>query len=253
MPLLGICAFLADQRRSSRRFLADRGVPAKFVWLSRQTITLGLPLLLFFTLLLGCSFSRRRCCRVLCSPIILRWARLSEVYAEAYAVVYLAFGVLGYVLIGIAVGPLLLDVLPQSAAGGAVQHLLLTAIFAVWCGLMWFWQVNWLWSVLPIPLALLLATRLRAADWLLERNNLRAWLRPGLALLIPAAALLVAVPLYRVYSVPLVDPGVFAGGVRQTLDRQNRRRWISAERRSRYRRRYSTRRLCLRKGKEPVN
>ncbi len=36
---------------------------------------------------------------------------------------------------------------------------------------------------------------------------MRAWLRPALALLIPAAALLLAVPLYRVYSVPLVDPG----------------------------------------------
>ena len=36
---------------------------------------------------------------------------------------------------------------------------------------MLFWGVNWLWSVLPIPIALLAATRLRTRDWLLERNT----------------------------------------------------------------------------------
>ncbi|MGB7736470.1 MAG: hypothetical protein WBL72_22530 [Thermoguttaceae bacterium] len=206
VPLLGICAFLADQRRSSRRFLADHGVPAKYVWLSRQTITLGLPLLMFFTLLLALFFLASA---LLPSPLqsdIIRWARLSEVYAEAYTLFYFAVGVLGCVLIGVAVGQCCSMFLRSPLLAGLFS-LLLTALFAVWCGLMWFWQVNWLWSVLPIPVALLAATRLRAADWLLERNTLRAWLRPVLALLIPAAALLLAVPLYRVYSVPLVDPG----------------------------------------------
>ena len=41
IPLLGFFAFLADQRRRSFRFLADRGVPPKYVWLSRQLTALG--------------------------------------------------------------------------------------------------------------------------------------------------------------------------------------------------------------------
>ena len=40
-----------------------------------------------------------------------------------------------------------------------------------------------------------------------ERNNLRAWLRPASALIVTPRAVLVAVPLYRVYTVPEVDPG----------------------------------------------
>ena len=75
----------------------------------------------------------------------------------------------------------LLDVLSQRHSGRAVQRAF-GRILAAWWGLMLFWHVNWLWSVLPIPLALLLATRLRTANWLLERNTLRAWLLPGLVL-----------------------------------------------------------------------
>ena len=131
VPLLGICAFLADQRRSSRRFLADHGVPAKYVRLSRQTITLGLPLLMFFTLLLALFFLASA---PLPSPLqsdIIRWARLSEVYAEAYTLFYFAVGVLGCVLIGVAVGqccsmflrsPLLAGLF-QSAADGPLRCL----------------------------------------------------------------------------------------------------------------------------------
>ena len=72
---------------------------------------------------------------------------------------------------------------------------------------MWVWQVSWLWSVLPIPSVLLLASRLRTRNWLLERNTLRAWLPPLLVLLVPAAAILTAVPLYRVYGIPSINPG----------------------------------------------
>lgn len=66
--------------------------------------------------------------------------------------------------------------------------------------------MSWIWSVAPIPLILLLGTWLGAPDWLLERDILRAWLRPALALILPAAALLTAVLLYRIYQIPAVDP-----------------------------------------------
>ena len=51
--MLTACAFLADQRGRRFRFLAERGVPPKYVWLSRQLVLLVptvvvLPVLLFF-------------------------------------------------------------------------------------------------------------------------------------------------------------------------------------------------------------
>ncbi|MGA2258086.1 MAG: hypothetical protein ABSG53_25760, partial [Thermoguttaceae bacterium] len=60
---------------------------------------------------------------------------------------------------------------------------------------------------LPIPLALLLATWLRTPHWLVDRNTLRAWAPMGLALAVPAVILFTAVPLFRAYEIPLVDPG----------------------------------------------
>ena len=48
---------------------------------------------------------------------------------------------------------------------------------------------------------------LRAPSWLAEHNTLRAWLPVALVLLLPAATLLTAVPLYRAYQIPAVDVG----------------------------------------------
>ena len=94
----------------------------------------------------------------------------------------------------------------RSPILAGIFSMLLTYLLAIWCALMLFWHVNWLWSILPIPAALLLATRLHTADWLLDRNGPRTWFRPGLALLIPAVALSIAVPLYRIYQVPVLCP-----------------------------------------------
>ena len=131
------------------------------------------------SLLLGLFFLVSACCRVRCRSDLLRWARLSEVYAETYALVYLVFGVLGYVMLGIAAGQFC-SMFFRSPLLAGLFSIVLTAVLAAWCGLMFFWQVNWLWSVLPIPLALLLATRLHTADWLLERQQLASVAAAGL-------------------------------------------------------------------------
>jgi hypothetical protein len=94
---------------------------------------------------------------------------------------------------------------------------LLAAVLNLWYGLMWLYGFSWFWSVLPIPLALLLATRLRTPHWLVERNTVRAWLPTALALFVPAAALLIAVPLYREYQIPDVRPGFSPGEYERPL------------------------------------
>lgn len=59
----------------------------------------------------------------------------------------------------------------------------------------------------PIPVVLLVATRVRTPAWLRERGGLRGWLPMGLVLAVPTAAILTAVPLYRAYEIPVVSPG----------------------------------------------
>ncbi len=205
VPLLGLCAFHADQWRRGFRFLANRGVPPGYVWLSRQLIAFGPPALL---LILPLAI-------FLVAPLLLpdpvpsgplQWVRLSEFYAGPGLIGYYALTVFGYVVLGITVGQLTSMLLRSGFLAGVVS-LLVTSLLAGWWWLMCLWGVNWLWSVLPIPAVLLLATRLRTRDWLLERNSLRAWLPPALVLLLPTAAILTAIPLYRVYSVPAIDPG----------------------------------------------
>ena len=71
---------------------------------------------------------------------------------------------------------------------------------------MFFWRVPWWWSIAPWPFLLLLLTWLRTPTWLLERRDFHSALRRA-AVLLPAIAIVLAVPFYRVFSVPEVDPG----------------------------------------------
>ncbi|MEN6451553.1 MAG: hypothetical protein ABFC96_13760 [Thermoguttaceae bacterium] len=190
-PLLGACAFSGDQTGCGFRFLAVHGVSPRCVWLSR----LLLPLTFSFAIAPVLSF--------------VLWALFarspdSELQTLTFADVFPH--VLGYMFLGFSAGQFIAIIFRSSLLAGLFS-LLLTAPLTAWCALMIYLGVGWWWSALPIPLALLLATRLRVADWLIERNSPRAWRRPAFAILIPTAALLTAVPLYRAYEFPRVDPG----------------------------------------------
>ncbi|MCL2346627.1 MAG: ABC transporter permease [Planctomycetaceae bacterium] len=65
------------------------------------------------------------------------------------------------------------------------------------------------WAVWPMLLACLVASRLRAANWQRGRNSWAGWRVPVLTLAIPAACILVAYPLVRVYSVPVINLGYY--------------------------------------------
>ncbi len=201
VSLLGLIAFHADQWGRGYRFLADRGAAPKDVWLSRQLVCWGsaaatLPALLAAALFLAPSFV----------DFLAPTANAGGVLSVAQMVATTCAWVIGFVILSVAAGQLC-SMFFHSGILAGLFSIILTLVLAGWCALMWLWQVNWLWSMLPIPIALLLATRLRTRDWLVERNTFHAWLRPGLVLAIPTIALLTAVPLYRIYQIPLVDPG----------------------------------------------
>lgn len=186
MPLVGLCAFLPDQRGHGFRFLTDRGVSPGRIWISRQ-----------WFLLVPTVF-------VLAVSIVVAYFMLPkgmgpEELQQFFSSILPHLTI--YVLTAVALGQMM-SMFVRSGILAGLFSVLAAVPLAGWTMLMFFWCVPWWWSVLPIPLAMLLATRLRTRDWLLERNTPRAWLRPTLALVAPAAALLVAVPLYRIYQIP---------------------------------------------------
>jgi len=186
-PMVGACVFLADQRRRSFRFLAERGVSARYVWLSRQFVWIA---------------------ALLCwTGVVLPLLVLIRVWLDGDVTLKLLGYAVGFVVVAYASGQVASLFFPNGAvAVGAA--LVLTCAICLWAVLMHTLQISWFWSVAPLPPALLLATWFRTPHWLLQRNGLRGWLLPGLALLIPTAALLTAVPLYRIDEIPDVDLGL---------------------------------------------
>ncbi len=196
-PLAGATVFLPDQQRSGYRFLADRGVRPSYIWLSRQ-----LPMW-FGAALLGLLFST--VVAAFAPRLVPDW-NLIYVSEGRSAAPKLIVCIFSLALLGVAAGQFC-SMIFRSGLVAAFFAMLLSGILAFWYALMWLWGVNWFWSVLPIPLALLLATWLRTPHWLVERNLLRAWAPVVLALVVPAVALVTSVPLYRAYEIPAVDPG----------------------------------------------
>ena len=215
VPLLGLCVFLSDHREGRLRLLSNCGVPPKYVWLSRQSVLLPLSILTIPVFLLLAIFFAW-------GAYLFAWGAHLPGHHEYFLYYGAACAVaFGYMVLGIAAGQLC-SMFIRSAILAAIFSILLTGVLAGWCWLMLFWHVNMLWSILPIPAALLLATRLHAADWLLERNGPRTWLRPGLALLVPTVALSIAVPLYRVNQIPVMGPDISFGEYQGTATPEER-------------------------------
>ena len=64
-----------------------------------------------------------------------------------------------------------------------------------------------LWTMLPVMLAIFAASRLHVNDWAKNRNSLRVWRLPLAVIAVPVLCIMIAFPLVRVYSVPVIDYG----------------------------------------------
>jgi len=159
VPLLGACAFLPDQWGRNFRFLADRGVRPKHVWWSRQ-------LAIFLPLLLSAAFLFFIALAFHTGHNLFNFHRFHYSAVDAAAIIFgLVVGIFGYAIVAVAAGQFCSMFFRSSLLAGLFS-IVLTVVLAAWCWLMWFWSMPWYWSMLPIPVALLLATRLRTADWL---------------------------------------------------------------------------------------
>jgi hypothetical protein len=220
LALFGACTFLGDQERSQFRFFADRGVSGRSVWFHRLLFWLGsasvLALILFLAHLLWVPSALPHLsasvnpATVMRTQTVLSWFAVhlgpTETAPAGRAIGWLT-DFSGYaVWLALAFGAgQLCSMFFRSGLLAAVFGIILAGPLLAWAALMSLLNIGWWWSVAPLAIALFAATWLRADGWVLERRRFSAWLPSALVLAMPAATVLTAVPICRVFEIPKVD------------------------------------------------
>lgn len=198
LPVAGASVFAGDQKQSQFRFLADHGLSPKTVWWSRHPVWIGaivvwLAMLLIPAVLLFASWTRFQ-------------GPAPGLQNPTFMALWLAFPALLCVPLAYCFGQLC-SMLFRSGILAITFSIIGSYMLAWWAFGMSILHVPLIWSVVPIPVILLVATRVRTRGWLTENNTFRSWLPVVLILVVPGAAILSGVCLYRVYSIPWVEPG----------------------------------------------
>lgn len=200
--MFGVGTFLADQQQSGFRFFAEHGVRPRRVWFTRQLLW-SLPLLPLaalgvlavltisphpddhnWWLVYGDQYQSWGMAHFPWLTAIGRAARLVGVVAVAYSAAQFS------------------SMLFRSGFLAGFFAILFSSLLGGWALLMMELGVPWIWSVLPIPLVLLLATFVHSSDWMLERHTGRAWLKLAMIVGLPLVAIVVYVPLHRAHEIP---------------------------------------------------
>jgi hypothetical protein len=219
--LFGSLAFSVDPMWRAR-FLAEHGVSPRLVWLSRQIVWGGwlfglLAIAVVLTVvpwlipppvlsearpegewwdtslpgqtlrILTADSSTQRSLFRLCNEELatnawLVWAMLFSAYCVAQ----------------------LLSLMVRRRLLAAVFSIVLGCVAAGWTYLMCVLDVPWLWSVLPLGIACLMATWLRAPSWLFARGGWRGWMGPMAVIVAALAGIAVGIPVYRVDEIPTI-------------------------------------------------
>ncbi|HEX7379372.1 MAG TPA: hypothetical protein VF278_19775, partial [Pirellulales bacterium] len=190
--LLGASTFLSDQERRQFRFFAERGVSPRRLWFSRQLFWGGAALSLAAVLFLA---ERLWASLVLASP------NEAERLLKLTGWVFEPLNYLVWVALAFAAGQAC-SMFLQSGVLAATLGVVFAGLLAGWMALIHALDIGLWWSVAPLAAALFAATWLRSNDWLVERHTWRSWAPAILAPLATFAALLVAVPAYRVWEIP---------------------------------------------------
>ena len=222
VPLAGVCAFREDWQGRRFRFLAQCGARPGRVWWSRQLVWLGVSLAILLVAMVlygiptpedmkGGPSIRYDEIRVMpigglveCVAYVLSLLLGAEVEGGTVIFTFILVLLVLAMLTGYACGQFC-SIYTRSSIMAGIAAFGLLLLIAIWISLMTVLWIDWLWSVVPIPFVLLLATRLRVRDWMLERTDWRARSKSVLVPMVPLLAILVAVPFHRVYSVPKVE------------------------------------------------
>jgi ABC-type transport system involved in multi-copper enzyme maturation permease subunit len=201
--LMGSMVFLADQERRRYRFFVEHNAPPRYVWLTRQVPWLLVAMVSTWAIYDFALTPHRD----------HSWVR--DLWLEVYIFFrpswfssdFFPFNVVLWCAIVSYCAGQWASMHIRSGLTAGFCGVLLAAVLSGWVLLMSFLPVNWHWSVLPVPLVLLWATRRRTSDWIQENTSWRARGRAAAWVLVPAAAISIAVVLHRAYQIPLVSPG----------------------------------------------
>jgi hypothetical protein len=186
--LVGSCTFLAEQEEKRVRFFADRGVPARRVWFAKHLVwfsATAVIVIVFYSIWLSHAW-RYAPVRSITGDDLLRMCLLA--------------------LAAFSSGQFFSILIPRGLVA-SLAGLILSSVILGWYALLQALHVNLWWAFLPIPASLLLATWLRAPDWMLDRTGWRPWFRVLLFPVLAAFALPAAVASVRVLEIPASGPG----------------------------------------------
>jgi ABC-type transport system involved in multi-copper enzyme maturation permease subunit len=190
--LYGAMAFYADQRRGSYRFLAEHAARPRYTWVARHIVWLGAFIVVWFLMLsvigafLVTDMQRTGNYRL---EWYLDWGNPptspSEFYELGYGLQILIpaiFAASFAAMVAYGVGQFL-SMTFRSEILAAFLALLISLVLGAFVWVIWLWQLSPALFLLPIFAGLMLATWLRAPDWIAERNSWRAWMKPTMAIL----------------------------------------------------------------------
>ncbi|HEY2839649.1 MAG TPA: hypothetical protein VGJ26_10890, partial [Pirellulales bacterium] len=217
VTLMGSVAFLADHQGRRFRYFSERPVNPRLVWLSRQWSWLGVIavwLLMAVPIWLAVVF-RVRLFKHLAEDIRIwdlpfwRSRSLAEGLQRFSGrlnqlPVWLLLGY--FMLLAFSTGQLG-SIFLRSGVLACVLGIVLSALAFVWVACMESLGVSWLLAAAPIPLIALLVSWIRMSDWFGERTGPRVWIRAGLSIVLPVAAMIGTMAACRVALVPDVSPG----------------------------------------------
>ncbi|MDR1960105.1 MAG: hypothetical protein LBQ54_13860 [Planctomycetaceae bacterium] len=203
MPFL-FCGsvFWADQKNNGRQMLCYRGISPGKIWWSR-ILPFGAVYFWFPAAVLAT-----------CAVFFLFFNPNSRIFlyhpSDLIVFWHLFLGILYFFLAYSAVFCIgqLVSLLSKSVVLSAFGTFGAALLFLCWMStVMVYLNLSLLWTALPLELMMLYATWRRMPDWLRGRNTFRAYLRAMSPVLATGAVVLTAIPLVRVYSVPVIDKG----------------------------------------------
>ncbi len=189
--LYGALAFSADQRRGQLRFLAEHAAAPRYVWLARHIVWLGalivlstvIVIALAILVVIGLQYTSQRALQYNDWNNLQPYVYTLEQY-QAVSILLAGGALASYGLFtAYTIGQLCSMTLRSEILAGFLA-LLLSVILSAWVSVLFVWGLSGWLFLFPLAVGLMLATWLRAPDWIAGRNTWRAWAKPVLAIVI---------------------------------------------------------------------
>jgi hypothetical protein len=213
--LYGAMAFSADQRRGNHRFLAEHAARPRYVWLARHVVWLGTLLVLttviFLVVVSLTALGVQFVARLFLDELVQAGRELHFGNDLPALLTHFVQGA-GLAWLGIltaySLGQLC-SMLLRSEILAAFIALVLSVVITAWAVVLFAWQLSGWMFLFPLAAALMLATWLRAGDWIAGRNTWQSWLK--LALPVIAILVFIAVALPQMRLLQLAVPAKSTG------------------------------------------